>query len=66
MWVNRFKSHEITKLECKVKLLYFLRDIGVKAAKEASIEAFIQYMDTISEMAMASMDESLENDDVNL
>ena len=53
-------QHELAKLEAKVKLFHFLRDIGIKCAKEKSLEVWIIYMEIVSAIAMAS-----ENQDVS-
>jgi hypothetical protein len=47
---NPPNSHELAKLECKLKFLYFLRDLGLRTAIPASTEAFIEYMEKISEL----------------
>jgi len=49
---NPPNSHELAKLECKLKFLYFLRDLGIKTAIPASVAAFVEYMEKVSELSV--------------
>ena len=44
----------LRKLESRLKLFYFLRDLGIESAGPTSIQAFLEYMEAVSEVAIAN------------
>jgi len=51
---NPIHSNELTRLECKLKFFYFLRDLDIKAAIPAAAETFLEYMEKLSEIAITN------------
>lgn len=47
---ENYPLHEIAKVEQKLKLLYFLRDLGITQAEKAKEDAFKIYMYIVGEM----------------
>jgi hypothetical protein len=45
-------AHEIAKLESKMFLLYFLRDIGIKSATEAASDFWDVYVVLLSHLSV--------------
>lgn len=44
--------HEVAKLEFKYKLLYFLRDIGIKSAHAPAVALWKEYLFIQSELTI--------------
>lgn len=44
--------HEIAKLEYQYKLLYFLRDLGIKSAQQPAIDAWTYYVYIMAELTV--------------
>jgi hypothetical protein len=43
-------ERELIKIEMSVKFMYFLRDIGIKAARDQAIKQWMHFVYLISEM----------------
>jgi len=44
--------HEIAKLELKFKLLFFLRDLGIKSADAPAVKVWEAYMHILSKLTV--------------
>ncbi len=44
--------HEVAKLEYKFKLFFFLRDLGIKSAREPAVAVWKEYMYILGELSV--------------
>lgn len=50
--------HEVRRLELTYRLLFFLRDLGIKSAFQPSIDAWTDYMHVTGQLILSDMPDS--------
>jgi hypothetical protein len=52
MSLAEVQLHELRKLELRYRLLFFLRDIGIKSAKAPAVKVWNHYMDATAQLIL--------------